>query len=464
MLMVPLLISFVGCADAEDPGDSDPAVQTVEQELFWGGWGRGGVDRERKKLEKRVNRAIRTNGGKQHFKLPFSWQLGRIPQDPLNPLNPAKIFLGRLLYHETAILVDNVRPEGEETASCASCHFVDADFRTFRRQGIGEGGQGFFDREIRPGYAPAELDVQPIRTPTTLNTAYQDVMLWNGQFGATGTNAGTQASWTPGTPIATNNLGYQGLEIQAIAGLGVHRMSFENSRVAGDPTYLWLFDLAFPEISTPDRYNDEHAGLAIAAYERTLLSNLAPFQRYLRGNRKALSDQELRGAELFFGKANCVSCHTGPSLASMSFHALGMNDLEGADVFNVDASVQNRPEQLGRGGFTGDPADNYKFKTPTLYNLYDGNFFGHGANFTSVREVIEYKNAAVPENSLVPVSQLAAEFVPLGLTTSEIDDLTAFVGDALKDPYLDRYEPNWVPSGNCVPTNDPLARAELGCN
>jgi len=341
---------------------------------------------------------------------------------------------------------------------------VDADFRTFRRQGIGEGGEGFLDRQKRGSYAPSELDVQPIRTPTTLNTAYQEVMLWNGQFGATGPNAGTESQWTPGTPIAVNNKGFQGLEVQAIAGLGVHRMSFENSRVANDPTYTWLFDMAFPEIPKSDRYTDEHAGLAIAAYERTLLANLAPFQRYLRGNRSAMSDQELRGAELFFGKADCVSCHTGPSLASMSFHALGMDDLEGPDIFNVDETVQNRPEQLGRGGFTGDPADNYKFKTPPLYNLHDGNFFGHGANFTSVREVIEYKNAAIPQNPLVPASQLAAEFVPLGLTPAEIDDLTAFVADALEDPWLDRYEPTWVPSGNCVPTNDPLARAELGCN
>ncbi|MFB0908316.1 MAG: cytochrome-c peroxidase, partial [Spirosomataceae bacterium] len=57
------------------------------------------------------------------------------------------------------------------------------------------------------------------------------------------------------------------------------------------------------------------------------MSNQAPFQQYLRGNNSAMTPIQKEGAKLFFGKANCGSCHNGPSLATMEFYALGMNDL-----------------------------------------------------------------------------------------------------------------------------------------
>jgi len=132
--------------------------------------------------------------------------------------------------------------------------------------------------------------------------------------------------------------------------------------------------------------------MAIAAYERTILSNQAPWQDWLRGNTSAMSDSEKRGAIAFFGKAECGSCHNGPALNSMSFHALGMEDLTGADVVN------GNDNDLGRGGFTQNPEETDKCKTPQLYNLKDSPFYGHGGNFNSVREVIEYKNNAVPQN------------------------------------------------------------------
>ena len=116
----------------------------------------------------------------------------------------------------------------------------------------------------------------------------------------------------------------------------------------------------------------------------------------------------------------------------MTFHAMGMRDLDGAwdmSRVNLEPFGGTVPDNVrrGRGGFTGRPEDMYAFKTPQLYNLVDSPFLGHGSSFASVREVIEYKNAAVPENPLVPAGRTAAEFTPLGLTPAEITDLTAFV-------------------------------------
>ncbi len=85
-------------------------------------------------------------------------------------------------------------------------------------------------------------------------------------------------------------------------------------------------------------------------------------------------------------------------------------------------------------------------------------------NFTSLREVVEYKNNAVPENTDVPVSQLAESFVPLNLSESEIDALVTFLETALYDEFLLRYEPESLISGQCFPNNDAQSRIDLGCD
>ncbi|MDX1548518.1 MAG: cytochrome c peroxidase [Rhodothermales bacterium] len=403
--------------------------------------------------------------GLSYFILPESDDLAAIPADPRNPVTAEKIALGRLLFHETALLTEPAREEGQFTASCAACHHAAAGFQANLPQGIGEGGLGFGVRgEGRLNHAGygTDLDVQPIRTPAALNAAFQEVMLWNGQFGAQGMNRGTEASWTEGTPKAVNHLGFHGLETQAIAGLTVHRMGrMEDSPVYENDTYKQLFAEAFPAVPAAERMTLEHAGLAIAAYERTLLANRAPFQRWLRGETGAMTEQQKRGALLFFGDAGCADCHTGPALNSMTFHALGMAELNGEGVygdFSTDVTTK-----LGRGGFTGRAEEHYMFKTPQLYNLADSPFYGHGAEFRSLHEVVEYKNRAIPSNPEVPVERLAEGFRPLGLSAAQIDDLVAFLAEALYDPALDRYVPASLPTGHCFPVNDPQARTDLGC-
>ncbi|MEM7035575.1 MAG: cytochrome c peroxidase [Bacteroidota bacterium] len=403
--------------------------------------------------------------GLSHFQLPDDGDYNRLPQDPLNPITRSKVELGKILFHETALGTNPREAQGAGTYSCASCHHVGAGFQAGVIQGIGEGGVGFGvngeARKPNPGYVLDSIDVQPIRTPSALNIAYQECVLWNGQFGATGINAGTQAMWTTGTPKETNHLGYQGTEIQAIAGLKVHRSDVTAALENVSPDYKALFDQAFPQVPEVDRMDRERAGLAIAAYERTLVANQAPFQRWLRGDKSAMDDQEKHGAVLFFGKARCYTCHNGPALNSMEFHALGMADLSGFGTYGVDP---NHAAHLGRGGFTGKRDDEYKFKVPQLYNLKDSPFFGHGGTFTSVYNVVRYKNAAVPQNTDVPSGRLSSEFRPLQLTEQEVTDIAVFVERSLYDPGLRRYVPASTLSGQCFPNNDALSKIDLGCN
>ncbi|MFM9950606.1 MAG: hypothetical protein ACKV1O_21895, partial [Saprospiraceae bacterium] len=119
---------------------------------------------------------------------------------------------------------------------------------------------------------------------------------------------------------------------------------------------------------------------------------------------------------------------------------------------------------LGRGGFTGNPDDLYKFRVPQLYNLGDSGPYFHGSSKQTLEEVIEYFNNGVHENPRVPASQISLFFHPLGLNEEEKKDLVAFIRDGLRDPNLQRYVPEQVMSGLCFPNNDAVSQAQMGCN
>ena len=408
--------------------------------------------------------------GKSYYELPSSDNFQKIPQDPLNVLTKSKVKLGQLLFHETGLAQNPKKSIGMNTYSCASCHHAKAGFQACLPQGIGEGGIGFgINGESRvkdSGYSAKEIDVQPIRTPSAMNIAYQTNILWNGQFGGTHLNIGTEANWkSNGHPTETNKMGFEGVETQAIAGRDVHRLVIDKIFMENvgnyKELYLESYDLA--SFNNPKELK-KNGALAIAAYERTLLANQAPFQMWLKGSSGAMNEEEKQGAILFFGKGKCATCHNGPSLANMEFHALGMNDLNngsygGKEVVNVD---QNDGAHLGRGGFTAREEDKYKFKVPQLYNLKDSPFYGHGASFTSVKDVLEYKNNATKENLKVPSDKLSSAFKKLNLSEGEIQLISLFLENALHDPNLDRYTPTSLPSGLAFPNNDGQTRIDLG--
>lgn len=401
-------------------------------------------------------------GSKNYYILPNSDDYVNIPQDPNNPITTAKVILGGMLFHETGLAKDAKHDQGIDTYSCASCHHSKAGFQSCKRQGIGDGGIGFGatgeQRQRSPDYLITDLDVQPIKSPSILNTAYQKLMLWNGQFGATDLNTGTQSQWTPGTPKETNYLGYEGVETQAIAGLTVHRLRIDEETIT-NLGYKPFFDTAFPNVSLDRRYSTEYAGLAIAAYERTVLANKAPFQLWLKGDINAMSIDEKKGAILFFGKGKCFECHSSPALSSMKFSALGMKDLSGIDILGnpVDDNTKK-----GRGGFTGLSEDNYKFKVPQLYSIKSNGFYGHGSSFTSIKDIIIYKNKAIKENINVPNTSLDPLFVPLQLSSEEINNIVLFIENSLNDASLDRFVPS-VLSNNCIPNNDYESQQDI-CN
>jgi cytochrome c peroxidase len=179
----------------------------------------------------------------------------------------------------------------------------------------------------------------------------------------------------------------------------------QDGTVGGIAAYRTLFAAAYPGVSF-DSLNFSHAARAIAAFESAAFTALdTPLDRYLNGDTTALSDAAKRGAATFSGPGRCDACHSGPLLTDLAPHALAVPQL-GPGKANGD--------DLGVALVSGNPADDYRFKTPPLRNVaLSGPFMHDGAFATLTRVLQHYRN---PTQSLLgyqPALELPAFFQPL---------------------------------------------------
>jgi len=407
-----------------------------------------------------------TTNDADFYILPDENDLDSIPQDHINnPLTAEKVELGKFLFFETGFATDALYPSGVGTYSCGTCHIPEAGFKSGSFQGVADGGEAFGingeDRRRNTVYQEHELDVQAARPLSLLNVAFVSNTTWNGRFGSMGTNEGTEAFWKVEDGTHNNALGFEAIETQNLKGLETHRIRITKELI-DEFGYTDLFDASFPDMDDDQKYSNFGGSLAISAYIRTLLSNKAPFQEWLKGDRNALTPDEKKGAILFFGKANCYNCHFDKNLGSEEFHALGVKDLDMRNFYKTtDEEIADR--NLGRGAFTGQEWDKHKFKVPQLYNMSDSPFYFHGSSIKDLNDVIEYKNLAESESERVPQSKISEKFVPLNLTEEEKQQLILFLEKSLRDPDLTRYKPTEIKSGNCFPNNDDVSQSDLGC-
>ncbi len=416
-------------------------------------------------LDKKLTNLIAAkspDGTAEYYILPN--EITDIPQDVKNPLTVSKIELGKKLFFETGFANKAIKPESMGTYSCASCHVPKAGFKPNNFQGIADGGLGFgIDGDGRvknSNYEDYEIDVQSARPLSLVNVAFVSNTFWNGQFGPYGVNEGTEYLWDQSEDTERNHLGFEGIETVNFAGLITHRLSYDSLSI-DSLGYKNDFDLAFANEDKSNRYSDFTASLALSAYIRSIISNDAPFQKWLKGETKAMSNNMKEGAHLFFGKANCSSCHYEQNLGSSEFHALGVQDMYQQPSYNTSETDRRN---LGRGGFTRNVDDYYKFKVPGLYNIGDTKFYFHGASHTSLESVIRYKVDAKSENINIPDSLLSIKFKSLTLSDTEIANLVSFLEYGLNDPDLQRYAPTEIYSGNCFPNADEQSRIDLGCD
>jgi cytochrome c peroxidase len=150
---------------------------------------------------------------------------------------------------------------------------------------------------------------------------------------------------------------------------------------------------------------------ALASYLRTIVAGDSPYDRYVAGDRSALSESAQRGLTLFHGKAGCGQCHAGPNLTDEEFfHNTGIAWRTGVVT------------DEGRAAVTGAPADRGAFKTPTLREISRTAPYMHDGSLISLREVIEYYDTGGAKNP-----SLDPKLRPLHLSATEKSDLAAFL-------------------------------------
>jgi cytochrome c peroxidase len=165
---------------------------------------------------------------------------------------------------------------------------------------------------------------------------------------------------------------------------------------------------------------------AIAAYERTVVTGDSPYDRYLAGDKSAMSEAQLRGMGTFFGRGRCVICHSGFNFTDEKFHNLGVG-------MNLE-----KPD-LGRFVVTNVEGDKGAFKTPTLRNIVLTAPYMHDGSEGTLEEVVEFYDRGGNRNPW-----LSKDIQPLGLSPSEKRDLVAFM-EALTGPVANADPPKTLP-------------------
>jgi len=226
-----------------------------------------------------------------------------IPAD--NSMTKEKIQLGKKLFFEPRISSSGV-------ISCATCHNPALGWADRIPRATGHDGQ-----------------VGERNTPTVLNSGFFDAQFWDGR-------ADTLEEQALG-PIEAD------IEMAMDLDEAIERLeSFE--------LYREMFSAAFSDDDDP--INKDNVADSLATFQRTLNTPNSPFDRYLRGDLQAMTEQQKRGMEAFVD-TGCIACHSGPALTDSNFHR-----------FELPGSTDE-----GRFVVTGEESDRYRFKTPTLRNV-----------------------------------------------------------------------------------------------
>lgn len=313
--------------------------------------------------------------------------LGEVPVPIENPMSEAKVELGRTLFFDR-------RLSGDGTMSCASCHMPELAFT----DGL-----------------PISLNYPTTRnwrnSPTLVNIGYARTLFHDGR---------------------ASSLEEQALFPMMSAFEMNQNLDFLEEEIREVPEYVAAFNRAFGGGVTRQRM-----AAAIAAYERTLVSRNAPIDRYLMGDKSAMSADAIAGMELFTGRAGCIRCHGGPYMSDGGYHANGApenemltNDPRTAITVRFVAKVsgyedyESLTEDPGRYLVTKLPSDWKAFRTPTLREVSRTAPYMHNGVFATLDEVIGFYDQGAGQGN-------AEGLRPLGLSADEKRALRAFLDEAL---------------------------------
>ena len=283
--------------------------------------------------------------------------LPRVAENPANPLSEQKIALGKKLYFDVRLSKDN-------TQSCNTCH----NLSTFGvdNQSFSKGNDG------KPGGR---------NSPTTLNAALHFAQFWDGRE----PDVEAQAGGPVLNPVEMAMPDEKAVE----------------KRLAGIDEYVKMFAEAFPGEKKPLSFSN--MAKAIGAFERTLITP-SRFDDYLAGDDSALNDTEKAGLETYIN-SGCTTCHAGNLLGGTMYQKFGL-------FGNYWEYTKSKKIDNGRFDVTGNEADKYFFKVPSLRNIEKTYPYFHDGSVDDLREAVD----------IMAKSQLNKT-----LSDKELDDIVAFL-------------------------------------
>lgn len=284
------------------------------------------------------------------------------PED--NPFTEAKAKLGQILYFDPRLSRSNMQ-------SCASCHNPSFAWGDGLPKGVGD-----------------HMHELGRRSPTILNAAWSEALMWDGRFDT----------------LEEQALGP--IEAGVEMNMPLDKLIEKLSQIQGYPP---LFAAAFDGDS---EITSDKIAMAIATYERTVISGEAPFDHWIKGQRHAISSSAQRGFALFNGKARCSACHSGWRFTDDSFHDIGLPD-----------------DDIGRGAdFPEVLKMQHAFKTPGLRNIDQRAPFMHDGSLATLEAVVDHYDQGGKKRP-----SLSDEMHPLRLTEQEKRDLVAFMESLTSD-------------------------------
>lgn len=445
----------------------------------------------------------------------FTGRVGRSVEQRLGrPIDRTLANLGRLLWFDKAggLHSDN---------TCGGCHSPSHGLGDTQSIAIGVQNNNIVGAN-RTGPRNQR------RTPTAVNTVFYPRLMWNGRFSAPSGDPfdNSQGFLFPAPegntefpafdPIVTHLLIAQAhippTELVEVAGftgtagtIGPEFDAFDDGlgspvpppdgsgfrnepirqavlgRLNGSAEYRQLFGEIFPEVAGGAPIDFRMFGRAIAEFEFTMVFADAPIDRFARGETRAMSTSQKKGALIFFGRGRCVDCHAVAGQANEMFsdfenHVLAVPQIApafGVGTGNMIFDGPGRDEDFGLEQITGNAADRYKFRTSPLRNAALQPAFFHNGAFTRLEDAVRHHLdvfesargydpvAARVDTDLThrlgPIEPVLARIdpllaAPIVLNNDEINHLVAFVGDALLDERAKKQSlcalvPGTVPSG-----------------
>ncbi len=338
-----------------------------------------------------------------------------IPAD--NPQTPAKIELGKKLFFDPKLSGNGAMP-------CSSCHFPDVGWDV--------------EAKVSFGY-PGTIHWR--NSQTIVNSAYYGKLFWAGSSRSLESQAKSAASG-------------------AVAGNGESDMM--EARLAFVPEYR----KAFKEVFGDEWPKIGNAWRAIAAFERTIVQKDTPFDNYYNGDDNALDASQIRGLDLFRGKAGCIECHNGSLFTDQKYYNTGVPPLDEWDddalkqiTFRYELYAKGSTEEMYRTtkddpGFyfrSKEETDKGKFRTPSLrYTLYTEPYM-HNGMLETLEDVVEFYDQGGGTNEFA--KNKTSLIKPLNLSDSEKIDLVNFLkslsGDEIlvEEPELPEYAPLPIVAG-----------------